>query len=1333
MRLVAFAAAAAAPPVASGASGEPLADALAAGFAAPPAEVRPRTFWFWMNGNVTREGITRDLEAMQRIGMGGVMIFDGSTYLPAGPAAYLGSEWRALMTHAIKEGDRLGLAVGMHNAPGWSSSGGPWVKPEQAMQQIAWTETTVRGGGRVEIALRPPQTNLGYYRDAVIVAFPALAGESVGYEDAIARISAGAAELPKEVLSDGRTDTVARVASDAPLVIEFREPVELHALTAQPGPRGGLPRLAVSSSLDGRTFRPVCGVAGAGRHGIAAPSAREFPPTAARFVRVAPVSASGEIGELVLHRTPRVPDWPTKANFDYRVSGQMSQPRLRPGQPAIDPASVQDLTGLVRDGRLAWDAPPGDWTILRIGHTPTGKENVAASAAGKGLETDKFSAAATEHHFRHVIAQVRADAAAAGATGPATVTIDSYEAGMQNWTADFPAEFRRRAGYALTPYSPALVGRVVGDDGVSDRFLYDFRRVQADLMAENYYARMGELVRAAGMRFFVEGYGTGPFDELRVSGVPDVPMTEFWTRTPWTPNRVVKMVTSAAHVYGKPVVGAESFTGWAESSRWLEYPYALKLLGDEMFAHGVNHLVFHRYAHQPHPDAAPGMAMGPYGSHLERTNTWFEQAGGWIEYLSRCHFLLRQGTYVADVLYFTGERSPDPAQYALPPVPPGYNYDLVNADVLLNRMRVEQGEYVLPEGSRYRLLVLAEGLGAMRPELMRKLQEFVAQGGAILGHKPAFSPTLRGFPQSEQEMLRLADEVWGKPGRGPGRVLVSGSIDQALRSLGVAPDFTFTGTRPDAAVAWQHRRLPDGDLYFIANRQRRVEEITASFRGMAGRQPEIWHPESARRRAMPLFRAEGDRALVPLRLEPGESVFVLFRGPGKPAAAAVWADGQPATGGATAAGGTGASGDFTMAIWVKPDTNLRVMPTESTSENVDETGKFYAIPADPGDVRFGPGHATAGLAVGRNGIFVVERTKLSNPAVLVAPIALSGWTHVAVVYRSGTPRLYVNGAFVREGQRTGRIVHSGVGSPPPPLDYVLPFPALERMVRNAGASSPAWRGQVYYFEGNSTPAEEFSRALEDAEIAAIAARGVPPPALPVVTEPAREDAGAVSAVAWRSGSFTLEAGRAAKADVPAPKEVPGPWRVTFQEGRGAPPAIDLPALRSLHLHGDPGVKYFSGTAAYRGALEIPAAYLGADRRVVLDLGRVEVHAEVFLNGRRAGLLWKEPYRIDVTDLARAGSNDLEVRVTNLWPNRLIGDEQLPAEDEFGLGDERGAEAGGIRRLPDWYLQGRPKPPGGRVTFATWKFYSSEEPLLASGLLGPVRLLNPVRLTWPASP
>jgi hypothetical protein len=1171
-------------------------DALAAGFLNPPRETRPQTFWHWMNGNVTREGITLDLEAMARIGVSGAMIFDGSDYLPAGPVNYLAPNWRELMTHAIKEGQRLGVEIGMHNAPGWSSSGGPWVEPAMSMQKLVWTETAVAGGGAVAIDLARPEAVAGYYRDAFVIAFPALPADA-----------------------------------------------------------------------------------------------------------------------------PRVADWQTKANYRYRVTGQLALPADIPASAAIDPARVIDLTSHRRGDRLEWEAPPGNWTVLRIGHTSTGKNNVAASAAGRGLEIDKFSAAAAEFHFQHVVDRVIDDAKAAG-VGLSSVIIDSYEAGMQNWTADFPAEFRRRAGYDLAGNLPPLFGFFVGDAGITERFLFDFRRVQADLMAENYYGRLQQLVRDRGLRFYVEGYGSAPFDELRVAALAEVPVTEFWTRTPWTPNRSVKMVTSAAHAYGKPVVGAEAFTGEFKTSRWLEYPYALKILGDDMSAAGVNQFIFHRYAHQPHPSAAPGVSLGPYGFFFERTNTWFAQAKPWLDTLARTHFLLRQGSYVADVLYFTGEKSPDQSSVVQPVLPSGYTYDLVNTDVLLNRVSVRDGDYVLPEGGRYKLLVLPPDLKAMRPALVRKLREFVAAGATLVGPLPQFSPTLEGFPESEAAMLREARELWANE-----RVLAKASIAQALALRHVAPDVTWQGRQWDAALSWQHRKLPEGDLFFIGNRQRRVEDVVVSFRGTAGRQPEIWRTETGGRAQAAVFEELDGRTRVPLRLEPAESVFVLFRRNALTGARDLQKDGQPilATSNPTKLREVPAR-SFTMSIWVKPDTDLRVMPAEGTTGRLDEVGKFYAIPADAGDTRFGTGHATAGVAVGRNGIFVIERAGESSPAVLVWPKPVSGWTHVAVVYRDGRPQLFVNGELVREGLKSGKVVHSGVGSPAPRVDYVLPFPAIEAMMRSTGQPVPTSRGQVYFFEGNFVPAQDFDRALSAEELKAIVAAGLPAPATPVATE-VDQNNGEASALIWESGSYALGSRPATQALVPPPMTLDGPWHIAFQPGRGAPAAIDLPALQSLHLNAEPGVKYFSGTATYTRTFDVPTGWLESDRRVVLDLGRVEVIAEIWLNGRQAGTVWKEPYRLDVTDAVRTGANQLEVRVATLWPNRLIGDELLPAENAYGLRDEQGNDPHGIVRLPDWYRDGQPKPPGGRVSFTTWKFYDKDEPLLASGLLGPVRVLNPVRV------
>jgi hypothetical protein len=366
------------------------------------------------------------------------------------------------------------------------------------------------------------------------------------------------------------------------------------------------------------------------------------------------------------------------------------------------------------------------------------------------------------------------------------------------------------------------------------------------------------------------------------------------------------------------------------------------------------------------------------------------------------------------------------------------------------------------------------------------------------------------------------------------------------------------------------------------------------------------------------------------------------------------------------------------------------------------------------------GHVAAGLAVGRNGAYVVERSRWSSPAVLVANMPIAGWTHFALVYAEGKPRLFVNGKLAREGLASVWTVHPGVGNPPPAPYTAYHFDGIDSLMRSSNRGPLPSNGLAYYFEGNMTEPRVFDRALSEEEIGRLASAKMPPPEEPADADLWRNAGGQVDARLWRGGRYQLEGRDAVDVTVAEPREIVGPWQVRFPVGRGAPASLRLPELVSLHSLSNRGVKYFSGTATYSHPLEVPADFLGGGKRVVLDLGRVEVIASVRVNGRDLGVVWKEPYRLDITAAVHAGANDLQILATNLWPNRLIGDEQRPAENRYGAGAEHGIVA-----IPDWYRAGRPKPPGGRVTFATWQFYHRGDPLLASGLLGPVRLLNPV--------
>lgn len=1052
-----------------------------------------------MNGNISQQGITLDLEAIKRVGIVGVQIFQVGTGIVKGPVAYGSAEHLALLQHAAREADRMGLEFDMHNCPGWSSSGGPWITPELSMQTLAWTETAVTGGQAINVTLPQPEVRLSYYRDALVLAFPTPTGDGAQIEN-----------------------------------------------------------------------------------------------------------------------------WRKKANFDVRRTKAAAKPAEPPPATEKEPAGVIDLESVLdisssmdAEGHLNWQAPVGNWTVLRIGHTTTGARNSSAPAGGAGLECDKFSRAAFERHFESFFGPLFDTLRPLAAKGLAGAIIDSYEVGMQNWTAEFPREFQKRRGYDLRKYMPAMTGRVVGSAELSDRFLWDVRKTQADLMAENYYGRFVELCHSRSMKAYIEPYDPGDFDEMRAGSFPDVPMGEFWQGQ--SNHHSVKLAASVAHVNGRRVFAAEAFTS---QSRWTESPYSLKALGDFMYAQGLNRFVFHRYAHQPHPDALPGMTMGPWGAHLDRTNTWFEQGKVWFDYLARCQYLLQQGHCVADLLYFTGEDSPAraPQRSALKPeVPQGSDFDTVDAHTILTRLRIEDGRIVLPDGMTYRLLVLPSSK-AISLDLLRKIRELVWQGMwlVVAGPKPEGSPGLSGYPSCDLEVRQIAGEFWGELDGatrtertvGKGRVFWGLPLREVLGKLGVNPDFEFKSASGSAVINYTHRRTANADIYFIANRWHQSEDLICTF-NVQDKRPELWNAETGE--ITPFAISEhymGERGrrgtAVLLRLDPSGSVFVVFRRPGSGYLRHVLKDGG-------------------VAIWTQD--------FAWASENRPRLQSPHA---------FGPVFSGSG---GMKGEAMPIPATEEPPAIELAPGANGG----LLVWQNGR------------------------------YDRVTSWPRRWVDPRGVDPTLAATRA----------PSEE---SLSD------------------------------KLISW------LDRGVVDISEIPPPTEIAGPWRVTFPPNLGAPSEVTLDKLISWTEHSETGVKYFSGTAAYSKQINVPADALVRGKRLYLDLGRVEVLAEVLLNGKNLGVLWKPPFRVDLTDAAHPGDNDLEIRVTNLWPNRLIGDEQLPAENEYTQTFSAGGYSSvGIKALPQWYLEGKPKPPGGRVTFATWKHYSADSPLLESGLIGPVLLRTAVRL------
>jgi hypothetical protein len=748
-------------------------DELSRNFAVPPPASRPWVYWFPLNGNLTREGITADLEAMARVGIGGVLYMEVDQGAPMGPADFAGPLWRELLQHAGREARRLSLEINMNNDAGWCGSGGPWITPELSMQKVVWTQTIVEGPRKFASALARPEAAHDFYRDIAVLAMPAPKGD---------------ARIP---------------------------------------------------DIEGKaSFKP-----------------QHFPPQPATF----PVAPEDEV--IARDRI---------ANISERMD---------------------------TDGKLSWDVPAGRWLVLRFGHTTTGKENHPAPESGRGLECDKFSKEAAGAHYRALMGKLVPDFGPLAGKTLVSTHIDSWEVGSQNWTPRMGEEFRQRRGYDVLPFLPTLAGYFVDSSEVSERFLWDLRQTVSDLIVENYAGEFRRLANQDGLRLSIEAYDGVPCDEMTYAGRADEPMAEFWKVGPDTRYSCIEMA-SAAHVYGKQILGAEAFTSTNEE-RWLEHPGSIKAHGDWAFCEGINRFVFHRYAAQPWTNVAPGMSMGPWGLHYERTQTWREQSKAWHEYLARCQYLLQQGLFVADVLYLQPEGAP--RRFTPPPWErTGYNFDGCTSEVLLTRAKVQGGRIVLPDGMSYRVLVLPR-VETMTPELLRKIKELVESGATVFAAAlPQKAPGLTNYPQCDDEVTKLASELWtsGKlelwsdsgPSTRPDELYPpADTIADWFARHGVAPDFIAT-----PRLRYIHRVIGEADVYFVANPEPRAITALAEFR-ITGREPEFWWPDAGQISRALAFAEKDSVTSVPLALEPNGSVFVVFRKPsaGVDAIVSATRDGQP--------------------------------------------------------------------------------------------------------------------------------------------------------------------------------------------------------------------------------------------------------------------------------------------------------------------------------------------------------------------------------------------------------------------------------------------------------
>lgn len=856
-------------------------DPLESGFKNPSNQVQTSVYWYWISGNISEEGVKKDLYTMKEAGINrafiGSMGVEGIE-TPYEKVAFGSEEWWKILHTALKTATELGIEIGIFNSPGWSQSGGPWIKPEQAMRYLTSTSCEIEGGKKISIQLDKPAKD---FQDVRVIAFPALEKADT--------VSSGKVTFPKdpkrpyEVILKTKPGFTLRTISFYPSEKPINTTARLFA------EQNGAYKLIDEFVLDRFNaalnvgFDPYAPVV------ISVPAIQ-----ASRFkVEVDATAAGSELKDIILSSAPQIERYPEKSlakmfqtPLPYWEEYQWrEQPALDNASWAIHSNQVLDISSCLAGDQLTWEAPAGKWVIMRTGMCPTGVTNSPAEPIATGLEVDKMSREHVAAHFDAYMGEIIRRIPEADRKCWKVVVQDSYETGGQNFTDDFMESFKSRYGYDPLPFLPVYKGYVVDSQDRSDRFLWDVRRLVADRVAYDYVGGLRDISHKYGLRTWLENYGHWGFpgEFLQYGGQSDEIGGEFWSFGDLG-NIENRAASSCGHIYGKQRISAESFTSGGRPFNC--YPAMMKQRGDRFFSEGINSTLLHLCISQPSDERVPGVNAW-FSSEFNRLNTWYPHMDLFTSYLKRTNYMLQQGLNIADVAYFIGEDAPKMTGTTQPALPKGYQFDYINAEVIERDLYVKDGLLTLPHGTQYRMLVLPE-LKTMRPELLEKIASLLNDGAVILGPAPERSPSGKDYGKADQQVKDLADSLWkGLDGkqtqavqRGKGWLLYGMNMQEALEKIGCVPDCQIPETSP---VLYAHRQAEGKDIYFLSNQSDQEIEVTPEFR-IKGKQPEWWDATTGKIRRLPAFEFTENGTQVPLRLAPFESAFIVFRQTGKASA-----------------------------------------------------------------------------------------------------------------------------------------------------------------------------------------------------------------------------------------------------------------------------------------------------------------------------------------------------------------------------------------------------------------------------------------------------------------
>ena len=792
-------------------------------------DAKPRTYWWWFGDTVTTNGITHDLEAMKRMGLGGATICANHWMgLKPGPVKCLSDEWYDCVVWAGKEADRLGLELGFHDCPGWCDTGGPWVRPQFAQRHLVWTETRLAGGKELSCVLPRAAAPFGIYRDVAVVAIPdreeceRFDGDLRDYTFAVPR-----------TVSSVRLTGAKR---DGPLDCFLPKP-----------------DFRVLVSDDGTTFREHARIATVAAEEVLTLT---FPAVKAKALRIA--AGSGKLprfSRAEVFATPLVPH-ASRKSYGRFVWARPLVPQETFACPAKDAVALDEVVDLTdrmdADGRLVWEPPAGKWLVFRFASTVMDKAiNHVATPAGTGLECDKMSKEGVEEGARGPVTRIPELARKHGIRAFRTVFSDSGEAPPPNWTERMPEEFAALRGYDIRKFLPAMAGRFVGSTSVSERFLRDFRRTVGDLIVRYWGRYYAELMHAKGLKFEKQSYNW-PYNQLEMSEIADIPMGEFWIHTKEGAGETAKLAGMQGDLWGRRIVSSEAFTDACgkvmKPDGSNENIAELRREGDKRFAHGVNRFVFHAYTHQPYDDPAMRTNYWHFGIRIDRHHPKFDSFIPWVRYLTETQAQLQRGRGVADAVVLMREDvTLDRADWDLKD-PYGYRSNAIERNQFLRQLEFRDGRLRLPSGMDYRVLALPKS-DVLSPEVLRKTLALAEAGAEVLlGPRPVSSPSLSGYPACDAEVEALAKELWdGCPAKGSarvgkGRVWRGVELSDVYAAIGLGPDFSATEAgRPvgPKEVVYTHRVDGATDIYFVANVTERPMRLKVSFRNGETRELEL--------------------------------------------------------------------------------------------------------------------------------------------------------------------------------------------------------------------------------------------------------------------------------------------------------------------------------------------------------------------------------------------------------------------------------------------------------------------------------------------------------------